>query len=379
MRSSVARSPVRCRPEMRPMQLSVLLPTHRHDLLACSRIVQACSFASADVEVIVRDNSCNAQKRDLLANVKGDNCKIIFADACDALHNISELLRLAKGEFIFCIADDDLCVDRAIEAMAATIRQFGKDASVAGVTGHYGIETSKTSAILNYQGVDSDDAVTRINGYLKYSGPNVLNYSAQRRDMVWRVLAFMRAMPAIFAFHDQIMCLLYLLNGKFISIPRLIYLYDLGLWEEPESGQKRDLDFYKAAGLDPAINKLHWFLCGFEGAVLARNSDMFPDLPIQQRQVIADMWSSLMFARFSRQVRLTFGSSFTDEAEKLCVKLRSITAPQTFDTMLADICSLIALFSMDKAQSYFDFWGAVINKRNSAPGHAEYLAEFKVA
>ena len=76
------------------------------------------------------------------------------------------------------------------------------------------------------------------------------------------------------------MCLLYLLNGKFISIPRLIYLYDLGLWEEPELGQKRDLDFYKAA-MDPAINKLHWFLCGFEGAVLARNSDMFPDLPIQ--------------------------------------------------------------------------------------------------
>jgi len=361
------------------MQLSVLLPTHRHDLLACSRIVQACSFASADVEVIVRDNSCNVQKRDMLANIRHDNCKIIFADACDALQNISELLRLAKGEFIFCMADDDLCVDRAVEAMASTIRQFGKDASVAGVTGHYGVETSKTSAILNYQGVDSDDVVARINGYLKYSGPNVLNYSAQRRDMVRRVFAFMRAMPAIFSFHDQIMCLLYLLNGKFISIPRLIYLYDLGLWEAPESGQKRDLDFYTAAGLDPAVNKLHWFLCGFEGAVLARNSDMFPDLPIQRRQAIADMWSSLMFARFTRQARLTFDSPFTDEAEKLCVKLRSITTPQTFDTMLADICSLISLFSMDMAQSYFDFWDAVVNKRNSAPGHAEYLAEFKVA
>ena len=71
------------------MQLSVLLPTHRHDLLACSRIVQACSFASADVEVIVRDNSCNVQKRDMLANIRHDNCKIIFADACDALQNIS--------------------------------------------------------------------------------------------------------------------------------------------------------------------------------------------------------------------------------------------------------------------------------------------------
>jgi len=361
------------------MHLSVLLPTHRHDLLACSRIVQACSFASADVEVIVRDNSCNAQKRDMLAKFQGENCQIIFAEACDALQNISELLRLAKGEFIFCIADDDLCVDRAIEAMAATIKRSANDASLAGVTGHYGVETSKASAVLNYQNLDSDDAVTRINGYLKYSGPNVLNYSAQRRDMVRRVFAFMRAMPAIFSFHDQIMCLLYLLNGKFISLPRLIYLYDLGLWEEPESGQRRDLDFYTAAGLDPAINKLHWYICAFEGAVLARNSDMFPDLPIAQRQAIADNWSSLMFVRFMNQARLAFGSPFTDEADQLCAKLRAITAPQSFSAMLADICSLTALFSMDKAQGYFDFWDAIINKRNLAPGHAEYLAEFKVA
>ena len=49
------------------MQLSILLPTHRHDLLAISRIVQACSWARPDIEVIVRDNSGNAEKRDLLA------------------------------------------------------------------------------------------------------------------------------------------------------------------------------------------------------------------------------------------------------------------------------------------------------------------------
>jgi len=361
------------------MQLSVLLPTHRHDLLACSRIVQACSWASADVEVIIRDNSCNAQKRDMLANIQRDNCSLIFADECDALTNISELLRAARGEFIFCLADDDYCVDRAVGAIADTIKRLGKDASLAGVTGHYGIETSNASAVVNYQNVDSDDAVTRIKGYLNFSGPNVLNYSAQRRDMVLRVFAFMRAMPDIFSFHDQIMCLLYLMNGKFVPIKRLIYLYDLGLWEQPESGQKRDLDFYKAAGLDPAINKLHWFLCGFEGAVLARNSGLFPDLPIARRQAVADLWSSLMFIRFTRQTRLTFGSPFAEAAEKICAKLRDIKEPQTFDTMLADICSLIALFSKEKAQTYFEFWDAVVNKRNSAPGHAEYLAETRVA
>ena len=192
-----------------------------------------------------------------------------------------------------------------------TIRQFGRDASVAGVTGHYGVETSKTSAILNYQGVDSYYAA-RINGYLKYSGPNVLNYSAQRRDMVRRVFAFMRAMPAIFSFHDQIRrrASLYLLNGKFISIPRLIYLYDLGLWEAPESGQKRDLDFYTAAGLDPAVNKLHWFLCGVRGSCAGAQFgyvSRFADPPASSHRghvVVADVRA--IYASGAADLRLAF-------------------------------------------------------------------------
>ncbi len=82
----------------------------------------------------------------------------------------------------------------------------------------------------------------------------------------------MNALPFYLSFHDQIICLLYLLNGKFVRLNRLLYLYDVGVWEAGNSAQKRDVDFYEGAGLDPAINKLHWFLCGFEGAVLVRNA-----------------------------------------------------------------------------------------------------------
>ena len=78
--------------------------------------------------------------------------------------------------------------------------------------------------------------------------------------------------------------MLYLLNGKFVRLNRLLYLYDVGVWEAADTAQKRDVDFYEDAGLDPAINKLHWFLCGFEGAVLVRNSNIFPDYPLAQRQ-----------------------------------------------------------------------------------------------
>jgi hypothetical protein len=170
------------------------------------------------------------------------------------------------------------------------------------------------------------------------------------------------------SFHDQILCLLYLLNGKFVRLPRLFYAYDYGPWEGVESSQKRDADFYKAAGLDLATNKLQWLLCGFEGAVLVMNSDIFPKLPTAQRQMIADRWFAVMFGRFTRQPRLAFGSDLTEEADKLCAKLRTAVGQLTFQRVLLEISGFIALSSQSQAQDYFDFWDAVVNRRDQVFG-----------
>ena len=348
------------------MQLSVLLPTNRHGPAAVSRIAQVCSWAGPDIQVIVRDNSGNAEKRELLAHFRRDHCTIIAADPCEPVENYSEILKLAKGDFIFCMGDDDQCFDRAIEALPGVIDQFGKDPTVAGVTGFYALETSQGTGIVTYKDLDSDDPAARVAGFLNYPGPNMLFYSVLRRDLAERILAFVKSIPFYLSFHDQVLCLLYLLNGKFVGLQRLFYVYDIGVWEAGESAQKRDVDFYRAAGLDPAINKLHWLLCGFEGAVLVMHSDTFPDYPAAQRQAIADQWFALMFTRFKGQLRLTFGSPLSDEAEKLCAKLWTATGQLTFQNVLLEISDFIALFSKSQARNYFDFWNAVINRRPPA-------------
>ena len=357
------------------MQISILLATNRTGLLACSRIAQACSWASSDIEVIVRDNSGDAQKREFLALCRRDHCNIIIAEPCDILTNFTETFRLAKSEFVFVLADDDFCFDHAVASLPRVLGQCRNDPSVAGVTGAYAVEGSQGTSIMSYQDAESDDVVARVNGYLIYSGPNIFHYAPMRREIVERVYGFINTMPALFSFHDQILSLLYLLNGKFVRINRLLYLYDVGVWEAGNSAQKRDVDFYKDAGLDPAINKLHWFLCGFEGAVLARNSDIFPDYPLGQRQVIADRWFSVMFMRFKGHPRLTFESRYTGEADKLYAKLLTSTGQLSFQDMLAEICSLIALFSKGHAQRYHDFWGAVLNRRKPTPHVASVAAE----
>jgi len=248
------------------------------------------------------------------------------------------------------------------------IQRIVKDPSIVGITGTYAVETSKGTSLANYQDIDSEDARARVTGLLSYSGANVLFYSAVRRELVDCIFNFMRGMPFYFSFHDQVVCMLYLLNGKFLQLQRLLYLYDLGPWESPETAQKRDLEFYQDAGLDPAINKLHWFLCGFEGAALIRNADIFPDYAMAQRQPIANLWFSAMFHRFKSQPRLNFGSGLAGEAEILCAKLRASTGQMSFRDMLIEVSGFIALFSKDSAQNYFDFWDAVINKvRPAAP------------
>ncbi len=189
------------------MQLSILLATNRTGLLACSRIAQACSWASPEIEVIVRDNSGDAQKREFLALCRRDNCNIVIAEPCDMRTNFSETFRLAKGEFVFVIADDDFCFDHAIASLPGVLGQYSKDPSVVGVTGAYAVEGSQGTSIVSYQNAESDDVVARVNGYLSYSGPNVFLYAPMRREIVQRVFGFIHAMPALFSFHDQIMCL----------------------------------------------------------------------------------------------------------------------------------------------------------------------------
>ncbi len=348
------------------MQLSILMVTNRADLLACSRIAQACSWAGPGVEVIVRDNSGDAKKRALLPHFRRDNCTVIAAEPCDALTNLTEILKLATGDYIFLIADDDFCFDHAIAAIPRMIETIGADRAVAGITGGYAVEGTQGTAIMGYKDIDADDPVMRLSGFLAYTGPNIMHYAPVRSDVCRRVFGFMASMPAMLSFHDQIVCMLYLLNGKFVSLQRLLYLYDMGPWERADTAHRRDLAYYRDAGLDPAINVLHWFLCGFEGAVLARNGDLFPELALGARQAIADRWFSTMFQRFQHR-RSAFDSPFKEQAEALYRKLLASTGQLSFPGMLAEICGFMALCSTPFAQRYFDFWIATVNRRPAVP------------
>jgi len=349
------------------VQLSILIPSHRHDLLTCSRIAQACSWASPEIEVLVRDNSGDPQKRALLPQFNRENCTILLAEPCDALSNIAELLARAKGEYVYVVADDDFCFDHAIAALPGLIAQHAGNNSVIGISGIYVVEGSANSAMFEYKDIDSDDVLLRLAGYLSNFGPNVLAYSPVRRELWLRVFSFIRSMPGLLSFHDQVASLLYLLNGKFVRLNRLMYLYEHGPWQNPITAQQEDIRFARSAGLDASICMLQWFICGFEGAVLVRNADeLFPDYPLALRQVIADRWFAMMFARLKSDNRIAPGAKYATEGAALRARLLVSTGQLSFQDMLAELCGFMALGSPDVAQRYSNFWTAVINRRARA-------------
>ena len=245
----------------------------------------------------MRDNSGNAEKRALLPHFKREHCEIISVDPCEPLENYSELLRLAKGDFIFCMSDDDQCIDRAILALPEVIERSGGDPTVAAVTGAYALESPQGTSVFTYKDVDSDDPAARVAGYLSYGGPNMLFYSVLRRQVAERVLDFMKAMPVYLSFHDQILCLLYLLSGKYIKLQRLFYIYDIGVWGTRETRRRSaiSISIRPPVSIRPPTSSSR-LLCGFEGAAMIMNSTEFPDYPPPQRQAIADLW----FPRCSR-------------------------------------------------------------------------------
>lgn len=134
------------------MQLSIMLTTHRAGLSTIARVAHACSFAGPELEVVVRDNSGGAQKRDLLDRMRWDYCNIVLAEPCDGLTNHVEALRLTKGDFVFVAADDDFCLEHGIAALPPVLSEMGSDPAYCGVTGGFLLESKQGSSAISITG-----------------------------------------------------------------------------------------------------------------------------------------------------------------------------------------------------------------------------------
>jgi len=354
------------------VKLSILMPSNRITPGACGRILQACSWACDDIEVVVRDNSGDLEKRRLLRSARGPNRRIVIADPCDAHTNFVETQKLARGDFVFFLGDDDTAFDRGVARVAALAGEVAADPSVSGVTGTYLLELSEGSQVASYRNVGSGDPVARVDSYVGYQGPNLIFYSAIRREVASSAWAFMDAAPLKMPFHDQLLSLICLLSGRFVDAGRLIFLYNTGNWDTAATSAATDLRIYAAAGLDPASRQLHWLVCAMEGAWLAMFSPFSASYSFEQRQAMASRWFDVMLRRFAGDRGQSFGSGLTPQATKLCEKWLARAPNFDLAELLDDVSGFFAIFAPDKADSYRAFWKSMApaSARSAAPDRA---------
>ena len=341
------------------MKISLLLPTNRTSNSALARIFEAAALDPARFEVIVRDNSEDKQKEEILRSIHSGAMRLHSVPTCNAFANPIEALRLATGEFVLFQADDDWVFAKALSELHELATVVEHDPSVSCVTGGYLLETSSASGLFQYRNIDSEDSAIRLREYLTAGAPNVLFYSIVKRDNATLCFDFLERLPFHFSYHDQLVSLMYVALGRVPHLQRVFYHYDMSEWETMDKGYAKDQGFYVAAGLPPAFDRLHSLLCGLEGALLLNSALLAPRLS-GQGTALASIWFAYHFERFRLLDRPGIASGPEVPAvEAVRSKLLAQDDGVNFNEVLLDVTDAIDTVDQDGARRYFEFWSTL--------------------
>lgn len=345
--------------------LSICIPSNRAGVSTIGRLAQAAGWARQELEVVIRDNSGDKQKAELLAalplnGIQKPWVKVVTAEPCRGLENFTQSLKASRGVFAMLLQDDDVGIDWGVQVLmenACAARQEKIDDAV-GLTGRYFIDSETGESIAAYQGLYNAQPFHRLASYLAYQGPNMLLFSAVRRELAVSALEFVSSMPLEFSFHDQLICLIWLLAGRFRESPRTVLINDNSHWATAESAVFKDAEIYARAGVDPAFRKLHWMVCGIEGAWIVLKSRFSAHLSDEDKDACGGAWMETMFRRFMGD-EIGVESQCSAHADRLKDKWRAQWPNFDLEVCLGEVAELIAVTSPGKATEYAAFWKQV--------------------
>jgi hypothetical protein len=342
------------------MKISLIIPTNRSSHQAIARVFEAAGLDSDRFEVIVHDNSEDEEKHRILRSIRSDAVRLHCVPACSAFENLIGALPLATGQFVLFQADDDWIFSKALLQLHELARSVEHDSSVSCISGTYLLETSTAYGLFQHRNIDANDAETRLREFLTANAPNVLFYSAVRRSLATLCFDVLERLPYHFSYHDQLVSLMYIALGRIPQVPRVFYNYDMGEWETQEKGFAKDQNFYIAAGLPVAFDRLHSLLCGMEGALLMTSS-LLADQLAGHGEALARIWFAYHFERFRLLDRPlpAADAPAASSVEAIRRKLVARTRELNVNEILLDVADVIDGVDREGARRYFDFWSAL--------------------
>ncbi len=338
------------------MKLSVVMPTHGVGPRININILNACSMGTDDVEVVIRDNSGNDEKRKFLSQIHEKNCRIISVDECPGVENHKSSLEEAKGEFVFFICDDDSANSYALAPIFAEIERIRDDSSIIGTTGLFIMEEDAASRVVRFNHFDKPTPLERFQGFFQQTNHSIFQYSPLRRSVMQEVWSYLSTMPVHLSYDDVIMNCLFLMHGRLTYVDRYLYQYINANWSNPAMCLKSDAHYFKLAGLDTSGVRLQWLFAIFEGAQTFVGKYKGVHLPHEQRYELASFWIKHWFPHFAYTAqRYAEDGKFDAQAIQVANKWlqpREIKLQE----LLTDMAEFLSLSSPSVAERYYEFW-----------------------
>jgi hypothetical protein len=340
------------------MKLSIIMPSHNTGARIYSNILNACSMGTEDVEIIIRDNSGDAEKRAFLSRIKEPYCRIVSADECPGQENLKALIHQAEGEFVSVICDDDFMNGYALPSILPELEKIKGNPDIIGTTGIFIVDSTTNSCFDPFNQFDHPAALQRVRAHLD-KGNNIFQFSPIRLSVSKDVLGFSLTLPIYLSYHDWLTSCLLLMHGRITFLRRYFYQYYNSNWATYESGLRTDERYFRLAGLDTSNIRIQWLIAGMEGAQAMMSKYQRVQLPPNERQELASCWFENMFKRFRETAlipeRQPVDAQFDPQAVQLAQKwLEKKEIHMT--EILTDIVEHFSLSSPEIAQRYYDFW-----------------------
>lgn len=335
-------------------KISILVPSNRDSLHTIGTILQLANYDVNKYEVIIRDNSESKNKFDILNNLPNTNFKVFFSNHCQAEDNFLELLKLATGEFILFLGDDDRIFWDGLNSIHNKIcTNPSKDTKI--YSGSYLITGANRDFIYNYTDLHNEDANQRIINFIN-SKANYIFYSVIETGLYKEMFNFSKSMPCSFSFSDQILTLFLICRSKVFVTDRILFNYNYSEWNTTKKAIEKDRSYYIKNGLDPEIDEIHILLQAIEGYIFLKSqlNSAYTNL-----DTAATFWFTNKFNSFLNNIRSVANSNNTYKA---CQELKSSLSCKTsidVNKLLLKVCEIMSISNSKLSENYFNFWSKI--------------------